>query len=131
MHNGMGIDDLLSPLKQRLHMLEAENKQLITQLQQAQQELAELKRGVGITVMIAGKPVPTGVGAPLDVQPTSAPGGYNRAFATPVALNERRPPDVVPLSPAPGGYPAIARQSNDATNHHQRGGDLAKHFLED
>ncbi len=133
MQYGNNIDDLLSPLKQRLHLLEEENQQLKAQLRQALQEAADLKRGVGITVLVAGKPVSTGTNVAPEVLPTHAPApGYGRPFATPAVLNDRRPPDVVPLPPAPGSYPAIARGGYEApVGNSGRNGELAKHFLED
>jgi hypothetical protein len=128
---GSNIDDLLSPLKQRLHDLQKENEQLKSQLQQARQELADLQRGIGITVLVNGKPVPTGANVPLEALPTHAPApGYGRPFATPAVLNDRRPPDVVPLPPAPGNYPPAQRGPDTPTGPDGRRNELAKHFLD-
>lgn len=133
MQYGANIDDLLSPLRQRLHTLEEENVRLRQQLQQARQEADDLKRGVGITVLVGGKPVATGTNVPPEAQPTHTPApGYGRPFATPPTPNERRPPDVVPLLHTPGNYPAIARGGHDAPNGNGgRNGEIGKHFLED
>ncbi|MBA3823613.1 MAG: hypothetical protein H0X24_06865 [Ktedonobacterales bacterium] len=132
MQYGANIDDLLSPLKQRLHMLEEENQKLKMQLHQARAEVAELKSGQGITVLVGGKPVATGTNIPPEVLPTRTPApGYGRAFATPAILHDHRPPDVVPLPHAPGNYPATARGSQEAPASNGRNGELAKHFLED
>lgn len=112
MHNMhvAGIEDLIAPLKQRMEMLEEENRALKTHLAQARQELAELKRGVGIAVYVGGKPVATGTGPGMpDVLPTSGtPPPGARPLATPAMLHEPPPPDVAPLPVAPPH--AYARQ---------------------
>ena len=107
------------------------NGQLRQQLQQARQEAADLKRGVGITVLVGGKPVPTGTNVPLEALPTHTPApGYGRPFASPTPPNERRPPDVAPLVHTPGNYPAIAHSGNEApVSNGGRNGELGKHFL--
>jgi hypothetical protein len=128
------IDDLLSPLKRRMHELEEDNRRLIEQLSAARSELANLKRGIGITVLVDGKPVATGGNVAPEMLPTHTPvppPGYGRGFATPAVLNDRRPPDVMPLPPAPNVYPAISRGGPDAPAGNGRNGELAKHFLED
>jgi hypothetical protein len=92
-HHGAGIEDLISPLKQRMELLEEENRALKAHLAQARQELAELKRGVGITVYVAGKAVQTGLNPNPDVLPNGAasagPPNPQRAFATPNLGNGR------------------------------------------
>ena len=115
-NHGAGIEDLISPLKQRMEHFEEENRVLKAHLAQARQELAELKRGIGITVYVAGKPVPTGSANALDGQ--STPGGTPlpnaRPFASPANLNERRQPDVANLGQAnqnPQGFYPLARQN--------------------
>jgi hypothetical protein len=130
---GSNIDDLLAQLNQQMHMLKEENQQLKTQLHQARQEVADLKRGIGITVLVGGKPVATGTSVPPEALPTHTPmPGYGRHFATPAVLNDRRPPDVVPLPHVPGNYPAIARGGHEAPiGNGGRNGDPSKHFLED
>jgi antitoxin (DNA-binding transcriptional repressor) of toxin-antitoxin stability system len=83
-----GIEELIAPLKQRMELLEEENRALKAHLSQARQELEALKRGVGITVSVAGRPVATGT--PPDAPPPSA-----RHFAPPqdyAAANTALPP---------------------------------------
>lgn len=122
-NHGAGIEDLISPLKermeffkQRMELSEEENRVLKTHLAQARQELAELKRGIGISVYVAGKPVPTGSAGTSDAQAANggAPLPNARPFAAPANLNERRPPDVASLGQAnqnPQGFHPLARQN--------------------
>ncbi len=116
MSNGQigSLDELLAPLKKRMEALEEENRALKTQLARVQQENLDLRRGVGITVMIDGRPIQTGSGplpdvaakpvaamnavpAPMPVPPVATP-----AFAT--SIERRSPGDAFP--PAGGGNPA-------------------------
>jgi hypothetical protein len=62
-----GNDDLLGLLKQRMEALEEENRILRSSITQVRQELADLRRGVGITVMIDGKSVLSG--SPSSISP--------------------------------------------------------------
>lgn len=103
------IEDLISPLKQRMELLLEENRTLKAQLTQARQELTDLKHGVGITVLVGGKAVPTGApempqtngATPL---PNASPG---RPYAAPALMGERYTPDVAPNGPpaTPAYYP--------------------------
>jgi hypothetical protein len=85
------IEDLIAPLKQRMEALEKENQALRERLAQAQREIADLHRGVGITLLIDGKPV------------FGVPGMGN----TP--LSERPQPLANPTPPL--GTPAVANRA--------------------
>lgn len=98
-------EDPFSSLQQRWEALKDENRALKQQLAQAQQqlaqtqqELADLRRGVGITVLVGGKPVATGnSGIGPDVAPPMPPGP--QPYAAPAFLGERRqvPPNGAPF----------------------------------
>ncbi len=107
-----GIDDLLTPLKQRIKAIEEENQSLKAQLAQARQELENLRRGVGIVVTIDGKPVLAGGQAGTQTtmpyvlsMPSSGPLGPTNTppFGTPVAST--RPPNLfaAPNNPTAAG----------------------------
>lgn len=139
MHNihAAGIEDLIAPLKQRMEMLEEENRALKTHLAQARQELAELKRGVGIAVFVGGKPVATGTGPGMpDVLPTGgAPPPGARPLATPAMLHEPPPPDVAPLpGPPPQAYTrqgaAPDGRQDGAGRHSSRNVNYADYFID-
>ncbi|HKD74504.1 MAG TPA: hypothetical protein VKB76_03380 [Ktedonobacterales bacterium] len=78
MSNGQSgsLDELLATLKQRMDALEEENHTLRAQLARTQQENLDLRRGIGITVMIDGRPIQTGSGPLPDiaVKPVAAMG---------------------------------------------------------
>jgi hypothetical protein len=106
MSNGQSgnLDELLAPLKQHLAALEEENRALKAQLARAQQENLDLRRGIGITVMIDGRPVQTGSGPLPDI------------VAKPVAAMSATP---TPMPVPPVATPAFAtsterRGSGDA-----------------
>jgi hypothetical protein len=68
------IDQLyghVKQIKQRMETLENENLVLKAQLIQAQRELADLRRGVGITILIDGKPIAAQLSIAPDVVPTA------------------------------------------------------------
>jgi len=73
----------LKHIKQRL---EEENQQLKLQLAQAHQELANLRRGIGISVTIEGKTVLSGLAQPLPdvILPIST--NAQPAYATPAVV---------------------------------------------
>ena len=104
-----GIEDLLAPLKKRMEKLDADCRQLELQLAQVQQENANLKRGIGITLLIDGKAVQIGSGPLPDIAMPSPqlmtpqnvyaplPSGPT-PYATPAVINERHAPHTIPNS---------------------------------
>ena len=94
-----GIDELytnIKQIKQRMETLENENLVLKAQLTQAQRELADLRRGVGITLLIDGQPIapialPDVLPTPVAALHTRAPAGQPGLF-TPPANHPPQPP---------------------------------------
>lgn len=151
MNLGGGIEELLSSLKQRLEMIQDENRQLKTQLAQIRQENADLRRGIGITVLIDGKAVLTGAGPLPDVaaspvaamqSPTMSPTAMPAFATSPASMHDRQSPSgpaaaTIPSNlfqqgntpkpyppPAPQNPPARDGQSN------QRGAGYRDFFLD-
>lgn len=139
-----GIEDLLTPLKQRMETLEEENRVLRAQLAQTTHELENIKRGVGVTVYINGKQVASGAmiatdGAPPQMaisNPANVPSG---PFAAPAVLNDRRPaPAGAPhngaananLFPPAGRPPAQPAANGRESQPTQRNGNYVDFFLD-
>jgi antitoxin (DNA-binding transcriptional repressor) of toxin-antitoxin stability system len=130
-----GIEELIAPLKQRMELLEEENRALKAHLAQARQELDALKRGVGITVSVAGRPVATGTPPPTD-----APAPAARPYATPAdraPANAALPPGGAfarsnPADAAPFGHiPAAPDAAPDYANRTPgRPASYADYFLD-
>jgi hypothetical protein len=125
-----GNEDLLGLLKQRMEALEEENRILRASLAQVRQELADLRRGVGITVMVDGKAVlsgsPSSVSPDTDMvsfSPTSSPpsspdwyhGGGSPQSPSPNPFQEPWLPNSMgtkPSFPATNDVPVSSRTAN-------------------
>lgn len=113
-----GIEELIAPLKQRMELLEEENRALKAHLAQARQELDALKRGVGIIVSVAGRPVATGTPPANDAAPPAAR-PYSPADRAPAnaalppggAFGRSNPADAAPFGRAPDAAPDITNRS--------------------
>ena len=115
MNYGGCIEELLSPLKQRMEMLEEENRQIKGQLAQLRQENTDLRRGIGITVLIDGKAVPTGSGPLPDL-------GSSPVAAMHAMQSSNMPPRMSPTAqPAFATAPA-GMSERTPTNHPQASG---------
>ncbi len=102
MNSHGGIDDLIAQFRQRVEMLTEDNRALRAQLAAAQQELAELKRGAGITVLVNGQPVATGANVSMaptaDVLSLNNPPQHQngpRPYGAPGVGGDRRAADVL------------------------------------
>jgi hypothetical protein len=122
MSHGAGIEDLLSPLKQRMEALEEENRTLKNHLAQTRQELADLRRGIGITVYIDGKPVNTSVVPSADVEMSTQGNG---AFATPAVMNDRRPMSG-PVTTVPSAFQPNIKQNGNPGGNGSRDGQTSR-----